>query len=225
MDMQKECYYLRCELDSSQQKLTSSMQSIKQFWSPELKRERQQRKEETGKYNVLLEQYKILQSQYQSMLDNYDQQSIQFQQLQFQLEQTGQQPGQPMDAQTIGSTKQLLKEKSILKKTINELEMRINTQKQSLTTKDDTIKKLFHLVKSANNKLKGTAIYAQGGSDTAQQMNEIESLAAQLEASNATNMQISERLQEEQRKSEALRQCLQQLQVRIGVLISFKGVN
>ena len=37
MDMQKECYLLRCELDTSQQKLAASMQSIKQFWSPELK--------------------------------------------------------------------------------------------------------------------------------------------------------------------------------------------
>ena len=152
MDMQKECYYLRCELDSSQQKLTSSMQSIKQFWSPELKRERLQRKEETNKYNMLLEQFKLLQAQYQALADSYEQQTASYQQLQLQLQQQN-----AMDDYAASSTisnKHLLREKSLLKKTINELEMRINAQKQSLSTKDETIKKLFHLIKAASNKIK-----------------------------------------------------------------------
>ena len=148
MDTQKECYYLRCELDTSQQKLTSSMQSIKQFWSPELKRERLHRKEETAKYAMLLEQYKLLQSQYQTLLDTYEQQSIQMQQAQMQMQQHDE-----MNAGSSSSaSRQFAKEKSLLKKTISELEMRINAQKQSLSTKDETIKKLFHMVKSIGNK-------------------------------------------------------------------------
>lgn len=213
MDMQKECYYLRCELDSTQQKLTSSMQSIKQFWSPELKRERMQRKEESSKYSILLEQYKLLQGQYQTIFENYEHQSINYQQLQMQLDQ---QNGN--SEPNLMTNKQLLREKSLLKKTINELEMRINTQKQSLNTKDETIKKLFHLVKSATSKIKNNDAYATT-SDTAQHMNDIDSLTTQLEASNANNIAINEqhnllreRLQEEERKSEQLKQVVQQLQ-------------
>jgi len=150
MDLQKECYFLRCELDTNQQKLTSSMQSIKQFWSPELKRERQQRKEETAKYTVLLEQYKLLQSQYQTLLETYEQQSIQLQQTQIQMQQLHQH--EDFSLNNSASAKQALKEKTLLKKTISELEMRINAQKQSLNTKDETIKKLFQMIKTISNK-------------------------------------------------------------------------
>ena len=96
MDMQKECYYLRCELDATQQKLTASMQSVRQFWSPELKRERAQRKEEAGKWGALLEQHKALQGQYQGLLDA-------FEQLQCQLQQAhSQQHIDAMDTSTLG---------------------------------------------------------------------------------------------------------------------------
>jgi hypothetical protein len=152
MDLQKECYYLRCELDTTQQKLSSSMQSIKQFWSPELKRERQQRKEETAKYALLIEQYKLLQSQYQNLLDTYEQQSQQMQQMQMQMQQVQQQQAHEDLITSTTSTKHLLREKNLLKKTIGEIEMRINVQKQIITTKDETIKKLFQLVKSMSNK-------------------------------------------------------------------------
>lgn len=148
MDMQKECYYLRCELDNTQQKLVSSMQSIKQFWSPELKKERQLRKEETAKYNMLLEQYKLVQNQYQNLLESFEQQSINCQQLQLQMQQQQQQPQDDL----MSSSKHLTREKNLLKKTINELEMRINAQKQTLVTKDETIKKLFLLIKTISNK-------------------------------------------------------------------------
>lgn len=152
MDMQKECYFLRCELDTCQQKLASSMQSIKQFWSPELKKERQLRKEESTKYNILFEQYKLLETQYQTMLESYEQQSIAMQQLQLQLQQLQQHQTQEDLMNSSTSTKHLIKEKNLLKKTINELEMRINAQKQCLCTKDETIKKLFQLVKTLSNK-------------------------------------------------------------------------
>ncbi len=152
MDMQKECYYLRCELDSSQGKLTASMQSIKQFWSPELKRERGQRKEEATKYSLLLEQYKILQSQYQALVEGFEQQAAQNVHLQQQAHLGGEGTG--------GGDKQAHRERSLLKKTIAELEMRIATQKQSLATKDETIKKLFHLVKTASSRIKSNDIYS-----------------------------------------------------------------
>lgn len=53
------------ELDATTQKLGSSMQSIKSFWSPELKKERASRKEEAIKYAMLNDQLKILRSENQ----------------------------------------------------------------------------------------------------------------------------------------------------------------
>ena len=61
------------------------------------------------------------------------------------------QHGHGQDDSTHGA-KQILKEKTLLKKTISELEMRINAQKQSLSTKDETIKKLFQMIKTISNK-------------------------------------------------------------------------
>ena len=104
---------------------------------------------------------------------------------------------------TLGTSKQLVREKTLLKKTIGELEMRISTQRQSLATKDDTIKKLFHLVKSASGKAKCSG--SASGS-------EVEALTAQLEACGAASAHMAERLQEEERRSEALLQRLQRLQ-------------
>ena len=56
---------LKKELDATKEKLSSSMNSIKTFWSPELKKERVMRKEEVAKFNSLNEQFKALQAQYQ----------------------------------------------------------------------------------------------------------------------------------------------------------------
>ncbi len=52
----RECARLQQELDLTKEKLSSCMNSIKTFWSPELKRERALRKEENTKYAVLADQ-------------------------------------------------------------------------------------------------------------------------------------------------------------------------
>lgn len=62
-DLSKECAKLHQELDSTREKLSSSMNSIKTFWSPELKKERALRKEESAKYCLLNEQLKVAQAE------------------------------------------------------------------------------------------------------------------------------------------------------------------
>jgi hypothetical protein len=210
MDMQKECYYLRCELDATQQKLSSSMQSIKQFWCPELKKERHLRKEETAKYTLLLEQYKLMQVQYQSLLDSYEQQAQHVQQLKMQLQQ--QQQDEMLNSNT---SKNLMKEKNLLKKTINELELRISTQKTTLVAKDETIKKLFQLVKSLTSTT-GTTQSKSGELEfIQQQMTDLEIINNQLDQSAQLNEQINQlhqRLNDEEKKNLHLQQIVQQLQ-------------
>lgn len=63
LEMQKEISSLIKDIEAKDAKLSSSMKSIKQFWSPELKKERAARKEETEKYILLKEKYQISNTQ------------------------------------------------------------------------------------------------------------------------------------------------------------------
>lgn len=69
-DLQRELGNLKKELELTNQKLSSSMHSIKTFWSPELKKERALRKEESAKYSLINDQLKLLnnENQKQAML-------------------------------------------------------------------------------------------------------------------------------------------------------------
>ena len=64
-DLNKELANLKKELELTNQKLGSSMHSIKTFWSPELKKERALRKEESAKYSLMNDQLKLLNSENQ----------------------------------------------------------------------------------------------------------------------------------------------------------------
>ena len=64
-DLNKECATIQQELDLTREKLSSSMNSIKTFWSPELKKERVMRKEEMGKYAMMNEQLRASQAENQ----------------------------------------------------------------------------------------------------------------------------------------------------------------
>ena len=64
-DLNKECATIQQELDLTREKLSSSMNSIKTFWSPELKKERVMRKEEMGKYAMMNEQLRAAQAENQ----------------------------------------------------------------------------------------------------------------------------------------------------------------
>lgn len=67
-DLHKELTNLKRELELTNQKLGSSMHSIKTFWSPELKKERALRKEESAKYSLINDQLKLLHAENQVRL-------------------------------------------------------------------------------------------------------------------------------------------------------------
>lgn len=60
-ELNKECATLHQELDLAKEKVSSSMNSIKTFWSPELKKERALRKEENARLNALQDQLRVAQ--------------------------------------------------------------------------------------------------------------------------------------------------------------------
>lgn len=59
--IQRELAKCQQELELTKEKLASSLNSIKSFWSPELKRERSMRKDENAKYVLLAEELHQLQ--------------------------------------------------------------------------------------------------------------------------------------------------------------------
>lgn len=56
---------LRKDVEVKESKLSSSMNSIKTFWSPELKKERALRKDEASKITIWKEQYRVVQEENQ----------------------------------------------------------------------------------------------------------------------------------------------------------------
>ncbi|RXN25733.1 ELKS Rab6-interacting CAST family member 1-like isoform X1 [Labeo rohita] len=168
----RENELLRKEVDVKESKLSSSMNSIKTFWSPELKKERALRKDEASKIAVWKEQYRVVQDENQDhngAVNNIDfehlQMTIQALQdelrIQRDLNQLFQQdssvrPGEPLTAELTeenfqrlhGEHERQAKELFLLRKTLEEMELRIDTQKQTLCARDESIKKLLEMLQS-----------------------------------------------------------------------------
>lgn len=144
-ELQSQYGSVKRELDATTQKLGSSMHSIKTFWSPELKKERALRKEEAAKYALINDQLKILRS------ENQKQASL-IRQLEEELRMAHMRNPdaelrQHLDA-LYAEKEHMAKEIFLLRETIKELELRIETQKQTLASRDESIKKLMEMLQS-----------------------------------------------------------------------------
>uniref|UniRef100_A0A671YK55 ELKS/RAB6-interacting/CAST family member 2 n=1 Tax=Sparus aurata TaxID=8175 RepID=A0A671YK55_SPAAU len=169
-DMQRENELLRRELDLKDSKLGSSTNSIKSFWSPELKKERIMRKEEAARTSILKEQMRVTHEENQ-LLDarrtKHLQMTIQALQdelrTQRDLNHLLQQESGNRSASDHFTTIELTeenfrrlqaehdrqaKELFLLRKTLEEMELRIETQKQTLGARDESIKKLLEMLQS-----------------------------------------------------------------------------
>ncbi|KAK1901127.1 ERC protein 2 [Dissostichus eleginoides] len=186
-DMQRENELLRRELDLKDSKLGSSTNSIKSFWSPELKKERIMRKEEAARTSILKEQMRITHEENQCHAaegKDVERSASQFyllvvprgepehlqmtiQALQDELRTQRdlnhllqQEGGNRSDHfTTIELTEENFrrlqaehdrqaKELFLLRKTLEEMELRIETQKQTLGARDESIKKLLEMLQS-----------------------------------------------------------------------------
>ncbi|XP_015278375.1 PREDICTED: ELKS/Rab6-interacting/CAST family member 1 isoform X6 [Gekko japonicus] len=159
---------LRKDVEVKESKLSSSMNSIKTFWSPELKKERALRKDEASKITIWKEQYRVVQEENQHMQMTIqalqDELRIQrdLNQL-FQQDSSGR-PNEPFVAELTEENFQRLhaeherqaKELFLLRKTLEEMELRIETQKQTLNARDESIKKLLEMLQSKGLSAKAT---------------------------------------------------------------------
>uniref|UniRef100_A0A8C9W4V6 ELKS/RAB6-interacting/CAST family member 1 n=1 Tax=Scleropages formosus TaxID=113540 RepID=A0A8C9W4V6_SCLFO len=156
----RENELLRKEVDVKESKLSSSMNSIKTFWSPELKKERALRKDEVSKIAVWKEQYRVMQDENQHLQMTIqalqDELRIQRDLNQLFQQDCGSRPGEPLAAELTEENFQRLrseherqaKELFLLRKTLEEMELRIETQKQTLGARDESIKKLLEMLQS-----------------------------------------------------------------------------
>ncbi|XP_059181611.1 ELKS/Rab6-interacting/CAST family member 1-like isoform X2 [Centropristis striata] len=159
----RENELLRRELEAKESKLSSSMNSIKTFWSPELKKERALRKDEATKMSVWKEQYRVVQEEtqhfqctIQALQDELRIQRDLNQLFQSDYTESGH-LGQPIPPQEMteenflrlhGEYERQMKELFLLRKTVEEMELRIDTQKHTLTARDESIKKLLEMLQS-----------------------------------------------------------------------------
>uniref|UniRef100_A0A3Q2D9D5 ELKS/RAB6-interacting/CAST family member 2 n=1 Tax=Cyprinodon variegatus TaxID=28743 RepID=A0A3Q2D9D5_CYPVA len=161
-EMQRENEMLRRELDLKESKLGSSTNSIKSFWSPELKKERIMRKEEAARTSILKEQMRVtheenqhLQMTIQALQDELHTQRD----LNHLLQQESGNRSGSEHFTTIELTEENFrrlqaehdrqaKELFLLRKTLEEMELRIETQKQTLGARDESIKKLLEMLQS-----------------------------------------------------------------------------
>uniref|UniRef100_A0A8C1DIS7 ELKS/RAB6-interacting/CAST family member 2 n=1 Tax=Cyprinus carpio carpio TaxID=630221 RepID=A0A8C1DIS7_CYPCA len=162
-DMHRENELLRRELDLKDSKLGSSTNSIKSFWSPELKKERVMRKEEAARTSILKEQMRVTHEENQHL-------QLTIQALQDELrtqrdlnhllqQESGSRGSGGEHFTTIELTEENFrrlqaehdrqaKELFLLRKTLEEMELRIETQKQTLGARDESIKKLLEMLQS-----------------------------------------------------------------------------
>nr|XP_061809239.1 ELKS/Rab6-interacting/CAST family member 1-like isoform X1 [Nerophis lumbriciformis] len=160
----RENELLRRDLDAKESKLSSSMNSIKTFWSPELKKERALRKDEATKMSVWKEQYRVVQEEtqhlqctIQALQDELRIQRDLNQLFQSDYSETGRLGSQAISPQEMteenflrlhGEYERQVKELFLLRKTVEEMELRIDTQKHTLNARDESIKKLLEMLQS-----------------------------------------------------------------------------
>uniref|UniRef100_UPI00358F4406 ELKS/Rab6-interacting/CAST family member 1-like isoform X2 n=1 Tax=Myxine glutinosa TaxID=7769 RepID=UPI00358F4406 len=213
---------LRRELEMKDSKLSSSMGSIKSFWSPELKKERSLRKEEVARNAVTKQQTQVLQEENQHL-----QLTIQAMQEELRTQRDLDELLQGHEG-LLGSTAGLAdecfasaeednnaerspeafrrlraqherqaKELFLLRRTLEEMELRIDVQKQTLCARDESIRKLMEMLQG-----KGMRLVHSGSED--ERLTEAEAQLAQLQSvldgRERENLQLREEIQ---RRAEA----------------------
>ncbi|XP_062397660.1 ERC protein 2 [Sardina pilchardus] len=198
-ELQRENELLRQELDVKDNQLGSSMNSIKNFWSPELKKERSLRKDEAGRTSLVREQMRAgqdenqhLQMTIQALQDELRTQRDLNQLLQQESRHGGMGGGvSPERLSAVEPTEENFqrlhteherqaKELYLLRKTLEEMELRIESQKQTLAARDESIKKLLEMLQTGKG-LPGSLADGEGGGGGMRARREAEEQLGHLE--------------------------------------------
>ncbi|CAM9158264.1 unnamed protein product, partial [Lampetra planeri] len=157
-ELRRENDTLRRELDGGRDGRTGPGMNNVNFWSPDVKRDKGVRREEAVRTSVLKDHYRTNQE------DTQDQSEENFFYLQSEHER---------------QAKELL----LLRKTMEEMEVRINSQKQTLGARDESIQKLLEMLQNQGE--------SQGHLARGQRTGIITMVAQEAEAQ-LENMQVRE---------------------------------
>ncbi|XP_039264390.2 ERC protein 2-like isoform X1 [Styela clava] len=163
LQIQQDNETLRREIDIKESKLQTNMNSIKNFWSPELKKERALRKEESTRATVLREQFKSSQDENQNLQLTIQalQDELRAQRDLNQLLQDDMSGSHNRDSNNLTSgsfsidtrilqeeVDRLTRENELLQRTMEEMESRIEAQRQTLDARDESVRKLLEMLQS-----------------------------------------------------------------------------
>nr|XP_020655586.1 ERC protein 2 isoform X5 [Pogona vitticeps] len=243
-ELQRENELLRKELDIKDSKLGSSMNSIKTFWSPELKKERVLRKEEAARMSVLKEQMRVSHEENQ-FLDARKTKHLQLtiQALQDELrtqrdlnhllqQESGNRGAEHFTIELTEENFRRLqaehdrqaKELFLLRKTLEEMELRIETQKQTLNARDESIKKLLEMLQSKGLPSKGMDDDNERTRRMAEAESQVNHLEVILDQKEKENIHLREelhrrtQLQPEPAKTKALQTVIEMKDTKIASL-------
>uniref|UniRef100_A0A4X2L538 ELKS/RAB6-interacting/CAST family member 2 n=1 Tax=Vombatus ursinus TaxID=29139 RepID=A0A4X2L538_VOMUR len=242
-ELQRENDLLRKELDIKDSKLGSSMNSIKTFWSPELKKERVLRKEEAARMSVLKEQMRV--SHEENQVGHAQGQHLQLtiQALQDELrtqrdlnhllqQESGNRGAEHFTIELTEENFRRLqaehdrqaKELFLLRKTLEEMELRIETQKQTLNARDESIKKLLEMLQSKGLPSKGMEDDNERTRRMAEAESQVNHLEVILDQKEKENIHLREelhrrtQLQPEPAKTKALQTVIEMKDTKIASL-------
>ncbi|XP_015426659.1 PREDICTED: ERC protein 2 isoform X8 [Myotis davidii] len=243
-ELQRENELLRKELDIKDSKLGSSMNSIKTFWSPELKKERVLRKEEAARMSVLKEQMRVSHEENQ-LLDARRTKHLQLtiQALQDELrtqrdlnhllqQESGNRGAEHFTIELTEENFRRLqaehdrqaKELFLLRKTLEEMELRIETQKQTLNARDESIKKLLEMLQSKGLPSKSLEEDNERTRRVAEAESQVSHLEVILDQKEKENIHLREelhrrsQLQPEPAKTKALQTVIEMKDTKIASL-------
>uniref|UniRef100_UPI00358F034B ERC protein 2-like n=1 Tax=Myxine glutinosa TaxID=7769 RepID=UPI00358F034B len=217
-DLQRQNENVQRELEVKEAKLVTCMGSIKNFWSPELKKERALRKDESSKHSTVVEQMRVIQedNQVQMITRKTKHLKLMVQALQEELrtqqdvnqlfgdndESNHAAPGSNI-VKAEGSSsssdherlrlqnEQQNRELLLLRRTLEEMNQRVESQKAMLSTRDESIRRLLEKVQSRG----GTSGRMEEGVRLSHTDARVSQLEALLENQDKENTRLKEELQ------------------------------
>uniref|UniRef100_A0A5F8GFE8 ELKS/RAB6-interacting/CAST family member 1 n=1 Tax=Monodelphis domestica TaxID=13616 RepID=A0A5F8GFE8_MONDO len=137
---------LRKDVEVKESKLSSSMNSIKTFWSPELKKERALRKDEASKITVWKEQYRVVQEENQvdalrlRLEEKETMLNKKTKQIQEIVEEKGTQAGEIHDLKDMLDVKE--RKVNVLQKKIENLQEQLRDKEKQMSNLKERVKSL-----------------------------------------------------------------------------------
>uniref|UniRef100_A0A8C9ZBI5 ELKS/RAB6-interacting/CAST family member 2 n=1 Tax=Sander lucioperca TaxID=283035 RepID=A0A8C9ZBI5_SANLU len=180
-ELQRENDNLRRELDVGRDGRTGPSMNNVNFWTPDVKRDKGVRREEGVRTSVLKDQYRTNQEDLQQLpltVQELQEELRAHREMNSRLQQQRQ-----MQAEHERQAKELF----LLRKTMEEMEMRIDSQKQTLGARDESIQRLLEMLQ-CQGQGQGQGHWGRG------QPTGIVTMAAQEAESQLENMHVREEL-------------------------------